>query len=81
MMRTWRSFYPNIQGCFFDEQATDPDHVRHCVQLRGIAQELLPDALVVCNPGDRWNERYLGTATDLVSIWEKDDLTSSPRFD
>ena len=47
----WIRFYPEIQGIFFDAQASDVGHVDDYAILREFVRKKINRALVVTNPG------------------------------
>jgi hypothetical protein len=55
----WVRLYPDIGGIFFDEQASDEDHVEYYASLYAYAHKYPRLALVVSNPGTECAEGYL----------------------
>jgi hypothetical protein len=66
----WIDLYPGIQGIFFDQQASTPDHVDYYVTLyRHVKRRGL--SLVVTNPGTVCAEAYVARpASDVVCLVE-----------
>jgi hypothetical protein len=75
----WVQFYPEVRGFFFDEQASDADHVGYYAGLREAARSKIDKALVVTNPGTTCAEDYISrTAADAACIFESN--TGFDRF-
>jgi hypothetical protein len=71
---TWKSFYPNVQGIFFDEQANDPTLVSHYQTLSQYAKSK-GLTYTVGNPGTGVPTSYIG-AVDTMLVYESDGLPS-----
>ncbi len=64
--------YPAIQGVFFDEQASDADHVKYQAGLYEYARKKRGLKLVVTNPGTVCAEEYLSQpAADIACLFEE----------
>lgn len=67
----WLELYPNIQGFFFDEQASGKEEVPYYSALRGYAQGKLLKAQVFTNPGTECVKEYFeAPAADVTCVWE-----------
>jgi hypothetical protein len=67
----WVRFYPRIAGIFFDEQASGADQVAYYAALYEQVRHVLPEGLVVTNPGTLCAEEYLSRpATDVGCLAE-----------
>jgi serine/threonine protein kinase len=67
----WVSFYPGIQGIFFDEQASGADRVAYYGALYDHVRRQRGLSLVVSNPGTVCAEDYLARpAADVVCLVE-----------
>ena len=65
----WLDLYPEIQGFFIDEQASDRDEVNHYAALYAYAKQKLRDGLVVGNPGASCDHGYFEwTAADAICL-------------
>src|SRR6185312_5248885 len=73
-MDTWKSFYPNVQGIFFDEQSNDPTLVSHYQTLSQYAKSKGLN-YTVGNPGTGVPTSYIG-AVDTMLVYESDGLPS-----
>lgn len=71
---TWKSFYPSVQGIFFDEQSNDPTYVSHYQTLSQYAKSK-GLAYTVGNPGTDVPTSYIG-AVDTMLVYESDGLPS-----
>jgi hypothetical protein len=71
---TWKSFYPQVQGIFFDEQSNDPADVAHYQTLSQYAKSK-GFTYTVGNPGTDVPAAYIG-AVDTMLIYESDGLPS-----
>jgi hypothetical protein len=69
---TWKSFYPNVQGIFFDEQANDPTLVSHYQTLSQYAKSK-GLSYTVGNPGTDVPTAYIG-AVDTMLVYESDGV-------
>lgn len=68
---TWLRFYPQVQGYFFDEQASDASKAEVYAEYYTAAHEKIPGALVVNNPGVPCAEQYVNQpAADMFCIFE-----------
>lgn len=68
----WYQFYPQIQGIFLDEQASDANHVAKYVTYRDYIRGKSATAFIVTNPGTPCNEGYLSqNVSDVVCIIER----------
>lgn len=64
-------WYPGIQCIFFDEQASDADHVQYQATLYNYVRNKSGLKLVVTNPGTDCAEQYFTTpATDVACLFE-----------
>jgi hypothetical protein len=76
--------YPGIQGIFFDEQASDADHVKYQAALYDYVHKKSGLKLVVTNPGTVCAEQYVtAPATDVVCVYEDSkpfDATKLPDW-
>jgi hypothetical protein len=67
----WVRLYPNVQGFFFDEQASGTDKLDYYAALHAKARSTIPGALVVSNPGTACAEGYFSRpAADVVCVFE-----------
>lgn len=67
----WISFYPDIQGIFFDEQASGEDRVAYLAELYNYVRRDRKLKLVISNPGTVCSERYFTQpAFDLACVFE-----------
>jgi hypothetical protein len=67
----WTSFYPKINGIFFDEQATGDDKVAVYSAFFAYARKRIKKATIIGNPGTEPSERYLSEAkADIECIFE-----------
>ena len=64
---SWRRFYPGVRGIFFDEQASGVERVGHYAALAAVARAIIPNALLVSNPGVVCAPDYLKAATGKLS--------------
>jgi Spherulation-specific family 4 len=71
---TWKSFYPTVQGIFFDEQSNDPADVSHYQTLSQYAKSV-GLSYTVGNPGTDVPTSYIG-ALDTMLVYETDGLPS-----
>ncbi len=71
---SWKSFYPTVQGIFFDEQSNDPADVAHYQTLSQYAKSK-GLAYTVGNPGTDVPDAYIG-ALDTMMVYESDGLPS-----
>ena len=71
---SWKSFYPTVQGIFFDEQSNDPADVGHYQTLSQYAKSK-GLAYTVGNPGTDVPTSYIG-ALDTMMVYESDGLPS-----
>ena len=70
-MDRWFQLYPDIQGIFFDEQASAAEEVGYYLKAAGHVRRTKADALVVTNPGTVCSEEYLSrSASDMVCLTE-----------
>ncbi len=69
---TWKSFYPQVQGIFFDEQSNDPTYVSHYQTLSQYAKSK-GLSYTVGNPGTDVPTSYIG-ALDTMLVYESDGL-------
>ena len=68
----WISFYPTIQGIFFDEQASDAAQSDFYLDLAGHARLKIARAFIVTNPGTACAEEYFSKkVADTICIVEK----------
>jgi hypothetical protein len=68
---SWTQFYPEIQGIFFDSQASEARHTDLYADLRDHARKKISKALVVTNPGTICDEEYLAqSVTDVAVVFE-----------
>ena len=70
----WKSFYPTVQGIFFDEQSNDPADVAHYQTLSQYAKSK-GLTYTVGNPGTDVPTAYIG-ALDTMLVYESDGLPS-----
>lgn len=67
----WLKFYPNIQGIFFDEQASGAEQVDYYTTLYKHVRETHKLQLVITNPGTACAEVYASKpAADAVCLFE-----------
>ena len=67
----WTRFYPEIQGIFFDAQASDVGHVDDYAIFREFVRKKIHRALVVTNPGTLCAEEYASRpASDVFCMFE-----------
>jgi hypothetical protein len=67
----WIEFYPDVQGFFFDEQASGKDLVNYYAELATHARKKINKALLVANPGTICAEEYLKKETaDVFCVFE-----------
>lgn len=67
----WIRFYPMIEGIFFDEQASGPEHVDYQTALYAYVRKERKLGLSVTNPGTACDEKYLShPAADAACIFE-----------
>jgi hypothetical protein len=71
---TWKSFYPTVQGIFFDEQSNSTSDVAHYQTLSQYAKSK-GFTYTVGNPGTDVPAAYIG-AVDTMLIYESDGLPS-----
>jgi hypothetical protein len=65
-VETWYRFYPQIQGIFFDEQASSKEHVPYHQAIRKAVK-----GLVVTNPGTLCAPEFVTErATDVACVYE-----------
>lgn len=70
-LRRWVEMYPGVRGFFLDEQPSGAEHVEYYRGIVAAARRLLPDALIVSNPGTTCDAGYLTRAgLDVVCIYE-----------
>ena len=73
-MDQWKSFYPTLQGIFFDEQSNSTSDVAHYQTLSQYAKSK-GLSYTVGNPGTDVPAAYIG-AFDTMLIYESDGLPS-----
>ena len=73
-MDQWKSFYPTLQGIFFDEQSNSTSDVAHYQTLSQYAKSK-GLSYTVGNPGTDVPAAYIG-ALDTMLIYESDGLPS-----
>jgi hypothetical protein len=67
----WIRFYPNIQGIFFDEQASAADHILYYAALYDYVRKERGLRLVMTGPGTTCAEEYFARpAADVVCVVE-----------
>jgi hypothetical protein len=67
----WLRFYPEIQGIFFDEQASGAEHVEYQARLYDHVRTARKLKLVITNPGTTCYEGYVARpAADAVCLFE-----------
>ncbi len=67
----WNSFYPDVHGFFFDEQAEHHRHVNHYRALTRYSRRSLHDPLVVSNAGLMCSPDFFTRhATDVICVSE-----------
>jgi hypothetical protein len=67
----WVRFYPNIQGIFYDEQASAADHILYYAALYDYVRMERGLRLVMTGPGTTCAEEYLARpAADVVCVVE-----------
>jgi hypothetical protein len=67
----WVRLYPQVQGIFFDQQASGADRVDHYAALYAEVRNHRSLRLVVSNPGTACAEPYLARpATDVACLFE-----------
>jgi hypothetical protein len=67
----WARFYPDIQGIFFDEQASAADRLPYYATLYEYVRKERGLSLVVTNPGTECAEEYLARpAADVACLVE-----------
>jgi hypothetical protein len=71
-MDRWKSFYPTVQGIFFDEQSNNPADVAHYKTLSQYAKSK-GLAYTVGNPGTDVPTSYIGVL-DTMMVYESDGL-------
>ncbi len=77
----WLHFYPDIQGIFFDEQASDAAHVEAQAELYQYVKQTKRLDLVVTNPGTVCDASYLSRpAADVVCLFESPRKPESLRL-
>ena len=69
---TWKSFYPTLQGIFFDEQSNSTGDVAHYQTLSQYAKSV-GLSYTVGNPGTGVPTAYVG-AVDTMLIYESDGV-------
>lgn len=68
----WVSFYPTIQGIFFDEQASEAAQVNFYLDLATYARTKIKGAFLITNPGTECSEEYFAKkVADTICIVEK----------
>ena len=74
----WKTFYPNVQGIFFDEQSNKAEHVAY---YRDLAQYAKTHGLpyTVGNPGADTAEAFVG-ALDMMLIYESDGVPALSKL-
>jgi hypothetical protein len=73
-MEAWKTWYPEVQGIFFDQQASQPGHESYYKDLSSHAASLGMH-LTVGNPGTDVAESYVGTV-DTMLIYDDVGLPS-----
>jgi YVTN family beta-propeller protein len=73
---TWRNFYPQIEGIFFDEMANTSGGESYYRDLSSYAKNTRGFSLTVGNPGTDTLPSYVGTV-DVMIIYESPGLPSS----
>jgi hypothetical protein len=71
-MDTWKSFYPTLQGIFFDEQSNSTSDVAHYQTLSQYAKSIGLN-YTVGNPGTDVPTAFIG-AVDTMLIYESDGV-------
>jgi hypothetical protein len=71
-MDTWKSFYPTVQGIFFDEQSNSTGDVAHYQTLSQYSKSI-GLGYTVGNPGTGVPAAYVG-AVDTMLIYESDGV-------
>jgi serine/threonine protein kinase len=67
----WVRFYPDIQGVFFDEQASAADQILYYAALYDYVRKERGLTLVIASPGTTCAEEYLARpAADMVCVVE-----------
>jgi hypothetical protein len=69
---SWKQWYPQVTGIFFDEQASVPGKESYYATLGSYAKSL-GLSLTVGNPGTDTSPGYVGTV-DVILIYETDGL-------
>jgi tRNA A-37 threonylcarbamoyl transferase component Bud32 len=73
----WFEFYPEVQGIFFDQQASGPEKVGYYVRATEYVRGKRPGSLVVANPGMNCSREYLvRAAADVFCVGEHDQDVS-----
>ena len=73
-MDQWKSFYPTLQGIFFDEQSNSTSDVAHYQTLSQYAKSM-GLSYTVGNPGTDVPAAYIG-ALDTMLIYESNGVPS-----
>ncbi len=67
----WVRFYPDIQGIFFDAQASAAEHVHLYAALRTFVRQEIREAVSITNPGTICAEEYFArSAVDVAVVFE-----------
>jgi len=67
----WTTFYPSIQGVFFDEQASQASGVTYYSPLAKHARRKIDKPLIVSNPGTICDRAYVTCrAFDVICLFE-----------
>ncbi len=67
----WQSFYPEVQGFFFDEQPSGVEQVRFAEECFAYARQKIDKAELVSNPGVICAREYLtGPSAPTVCLFE-----------
>lgn len=75
----WLRFYPELDGIYFDQQATDPEFVPYYRELSEFVRDRRSKALVVNNPGAVCSENYF--APDIADAFNLVETgTTSAEF-
>lgn len=68
----WHEFYPQVQGIFFDEQASGADKIDWYADVAAHARKTIPKAYLVSNPGTHCDAGYAAKLTaDTYVLFEE----------
>lgn len=70
-VQRWFQFYPQVQGLFLDEQASEGKMYKYYLDIAQLARQKKPGALIVTNPGAFCDPVYLvSPAINIVCVTE-----------